>query len=60
MSRNPYELGVKVGTVNTLKGTLIVGPKTLPENPYDGHALNEKMEQSGILIQAAEMKPETA
>ena len=60
MSRNPYKLGLKVGTVNTLIGSLVVGPKALPGNLYDGHALNEQVEQVGILIQAADIKPESA
>jgi IS5 family transposase len=59
-SRNPYEFGVKVGITTTLKGTLIVGARAFPGNPYDGHTLNEQVEQAAILMQATGMKPETA
>jgi IS5 family transposase len=53
-------LGVKVGIATTLKGTLIVGARAFPGNPYDGHTLNEQVEQASILIQALGTKPQTA
>ena len=56
-SRNPYEFGVKVGIATTLKGTLIVGARSFPGNPYDGHTLAEQLEQAGILLQDTGMKP---
>ena len=59
-SRRPYEFGVKVGIATTLKGTLIVGTRAFPGNPYDGHTLNEQVEQASILMQATGTKPETA
>jgi IS5 family transposase len=59
-SRNPYEFGVKVGIATTLKGTLIVGARAFPGNPYDGHTLNEQVEQAAILMQALGTKPQTA
>ena len=59
-SRNPYEFGVKVGIATTLKGTLIVGARAFPGNPYDGHTLNEQVEQATILMQALGTKPQTA
>ena len=59
-SRNPYEFGVKVGMATTLKGTLIVGARAYPGNPYDSHTLNEKVVQASILMQATGMRPETA
>jgi IS5 family transposase len=59
-SRNPYEFGVKLGIATTLKGTLIVGDRAFPGNPYDGHTLNEQVEQASILMQATDMRPETA
>jgi IS5 family transposase len=59
-SRNPYEFGVKVGIATTLKGTLIVGARAFPGNPYDGHTLNEQVEQATILMQALGAKPQTA
>jgi IS5 family transposase len=58
-SRRPYEFGVKVGIATTLKGTLIVGARAFPGNPYDGHTLNEQVEQASILMQATGLKPET-
>ena len=50
---------MKVGIATTLQGNLIVGARTLPGNPYDGHTLNEQPEQSSILMQTTGMKPET-
>ena len=58
-SRTPYEFGVKVGIATTLQGNLIVGARSFPGNPYDGHTLNEQLEQASILMQATGMKPET-
>ena len=58
-SRNPYEFGVKVGIATTLKGALIVGARSFTGNPYDGHTLNEQVEQASILMQATGFKPET-
>jgi IS5 family transposase len=59
-SRNPYEFGVKVCIATTLKGTLIVGARAFPGNPYDSHTLNEQVEQATILMQALGAKPQTA
>jgi IS5 family transposase len=58
-SRNPYEFGVKVGIATTLKGNLIVGARTFPGNPYDGHTLQEQVEQASILMQATGVRPQT-
>ncbi len=44
-SRNPYEFGVKVGLAMALKGNLIVGARSFPCNPYDGHTMHEQIEQ---------------
>ena len=57
-SRNPYEFGVKVGLAMTLKGNLIVGARSFPGNPYDGHTLHEQIEQSTILMQSLGVKPQ--
>jgi IS5 family transposase len=59
-SRNPYEFGVKVGIATTLKGTLIVGARSFPGNSYDGHPLNEQVEQASILMQTTGVTPQTA
>ena len=58
-SRNPYEFGVKVGIATTLNGNLIVGARTFPGNPYDGHTLHEQVEQASILMQATGVRPQT-
>ena len=57
-SRRPYEFGVKVGLSMTLKGNLIVGARSFAGNPYDGHTLHEQIEQSAILMQGLDVKPE--
>lgn len=48
-ARQPYEFGVKVGITSTLKGNLILGARSFPGNPYDGHTLAEQLEQASIL-----------
>jgi IS5 family transposase len=59
-ARTPYEFGVKVGIASTLKGNLIVGARAFHGNPYDGHTLNEQLEQASILMQDSAVKPATA
>lgn len=54
--RTPYEFGVKVSIATTLKEGLVVGCRSMPGNPYDGHTLEETLEQVGIL---AEQAPKT-
>ena len=44
-AHKPYEFGVKVGVVSTSKDNFVVGIKSLPGNPYDGHTLRECLEQ---------------
>ena len=48
-AKTPYEFGVKVGITSTLKGNLILGARSFPNNPYDGHTLAEQLEQASIL-----------
>lgn len=48
-ARTPYEFGVKVGITSTLKGYLILGARSVPNSPYDGHKLNEQLEQASIM-----------
>ena len=48
-ARTPYEFGVKVGITSTIKGNLILGARSFPNNPFDGHTLNEQLEQASIL-----------
>lgn len=59
-ARHPYEFGVKVGIASTLKHNLIVGARAFHGNPYDGHTLNEQLEQASILMQDCGVKPVTA
>lgn len=48
-ARHPYEFGVKVSIATTHKEGLVVGMRSMPGNPYDGHTLPEAIEQVGIL-----------
>ncbi len=52
-ARTPYEFGVKVSIATTLKEGLVVGMRSMPGNPYDGHTLAETLEQVGILAERA-------
>ena len=52
-ARTPYEFGVKVSIATTLKEGLVVGMRSMPGNPYDGHTLAETIEQVGILADRA-------
>ncbi|WP_323012238.1 transposase [Castellaniella sp.] len=58
-ARTPYEFGVKVGIVTTLKGNFIVGARSFPGNPSDGHTLAEALEQTSIVLQDTGVKPKT-
>lgn len=55
-ARAPYEFGCKVGIASTLKGNLIVGARSFGQNPFDGHTLNEQLEQAEILMQDTGVK----
>ncbi len=50
-ARQPYEFGVKAGFAVTHKRGLIVGARTFPGNPFDGHTLAEQLEQTRILLE---------
>jgi transposase, IS5 family len=50
-ARKPYEFGVKASIAVTHRSGLMVGARTFPGNPYDGHALNEQLEQTCILLE---------
>jgi IS5 family transposase len=56
-ARKPYEFGVKVGIAVTHKQGLIVGARTFPGNPYDGHILREQLEQVSVLLEDVGVKP---
>ena len=50
-ARKPYEFGVKASIAVTHKSGLMVGARTFPGNPYDGHVLNQQLEQTTILLE---------
>lgn len=56
-ARKPYEFGVKVSVAVTHKQGLMVGARSFSGNPYDGHTLNEQLEQATILTEDTGAKP---
>ena len=58
-ARQPYEFGVKAGIVTSHTKGLIVGARTFPNNPFDGHTLAQQLEQTGILLQDLQVQPKT-
>ncbi|RWR25505.1 IS5 family transposase [Sinirhodobacter populi] len=48
-ARVRYEFGTKVSLATTLDGGFVVGARSFPGNPYDGHTLAPALEQVGIL-----------
>ncbi|SEI16682.1 transposase, IS5 family [Paraburkholderia hospita] len=56
-ARTPYEFGVKASITTTHKEGLVVGMRSMPGNPYDGHTLAEALEQAAIL---SDITPEIA
>ena len=59
-ARRPYEFGVKVSLAVTHKQGLMVGARSFPGNPYDGHLLAAQLEQTATLLQDIGVKPATA
>ncbi|MBL8329541.1 MAG: IS5 family transposase, partial [Rubrivivax sp.] len=59
-ARTPFEFGAKVGLAVTVRGNLIVGARAFSGAPYDGHTLNEQIEQASILMQDITGKPTKA
>ena len=41
-----YEFGVKTGLVTNARAGWILGARTFPGNPYDGHTLQQALEQA--------------
>ena len=50
-ARKPYEFGVKVSLAVTHRSGLMVGARSFPGNPYDGHILSAQLEQTTNLLQ---------
>lgn len=50
-ARQPYEFGVKASIAVTHRRGLIVGARSFPGNPYDGHILAAQLEQTNILLE---------
>ena len=59
-ARQPYEFGVKVSLAVTHQHGLMVGARSFPGNPYDGHTLAAQIEQTNTLLQDIGVKPTTA
>jgi len=59
-ARQPYEFGVKVSLAVTHGRGLMVGARSFPGNPYDGHTLAAQIEQTNTLLQDLGVKPTTA
>jgi IS5 family transposase len=56
-ARKPYEFGVKASIAVTHKSGLMVGARTFPGNPYDGHILSQQLEQTTILLEDVGRSP---
>ena len=56
-ARKPYEFGVKASIAVTHKRGLMVGARTFPGNPYDGHILSAQLEQTRILLEDVGREP---
>ena len=50
-ARKPYEFGVKAAIVISHKAGLMLGARTFPGSPYDGHILSAAIEQATTLMQ---------
>jgi len=49
-ARQKYEFGVKVSIATTHKEGLVVGMRSMPGNPYDGHTVVPALEQVARMI----------
>jgi len=45
-----YEFGVKVSVATTSREGIVIGMRSLPGNPYDGHTLSGSIEQAQRII----------
>jgi IS5 family transposase len=55
-ARKPYEFGVKSAIVVSHQHGLMLGARTFPGNPYDGHILSAVLEQATNLTQDVGLK----
>jgi len=58
-ARQPYEFGVKVSVAISHGSGLVVGARSFPGNPYDGHTLADQLEQTRILLEDVNAVPHT-
>jgi IS5 family transposase len=49
-SHKKYEFGVKVSVATTSREGIVIGMRSLPGNPYDGHTLSGSIEQTRRII----------
>jgi IS5 family transposase len=59
-ARKPFEFGVKASIAVTHRKGLVVGARTFPGNPYDGHTMAAQIEQTSTLLENIGVKPTTA
>jgi IS5 family transposase len=59
-ARKPFGFGVKVSLAVTPKRGLVVGARSFPGNPYDGHTLAAQLEQTSTLLEDLGVKPAVA
>jgi IS5 family transposase len=59
-ARKPYEFGVKASIAVTHAKGFVMGARTFPGNPYDGHTLTGQIEQTITLVEGIGAKPTTA
>jgi IS5 family transposase len=59
-ARKPFEFGVKVSLAVTHRHGLVVGVRSFPGNPYDGHTLAEQLEQTRNPLQDVGVEPKAA
>ncbi|HRO57950.1 MAG TPA: IS5 family transposase [Burkholderiaceae bacterium] len=51
-ARTLYEFGVKVSVAVTAREGIVVGMRSMPGNPYDGHTVDSAFEQVQVLTDA--------
>jgi IS5 family transposase len=56
-ARKRFEFGVKVSLAVTHKRGLMVGARSFPGNPFDGHTLAAQLEQTNNLLQDLRHQP---